>query len=633
MRLKILFLTCLLGASLAFVQQVRAQTQQTPPPLLFFSDLTSGPASGNSDHTYASSGGVYVTLYGNFLDNFSSIKLNGASCLTVVSSPAAWRWYERMIVMLGTTCTTGNWSITTPAGTWSGPMVSTTSGPDFTVRSGNIYYVSTTGSDSNAGTFSSPWATIPFAVQTAGKTAGNTIYAMNGVAATVDDGQGWGAALTMRDAWCQGSASAPNAFIGYPGATATIGCSPATCSGGIRGLRSTDYSADYARGFWTFAEVYFRSGGNGAVDISGGTMRQTACSAWNGGLAGCESRGWRFVGDDVSNANSAQTTAFQLSLAIQSKVYGNYLHDLVLNSTSRLDQSLYLSTDANYDEVAWNEIYNNKGRGGMQTHSSNLCWPNCAGDQTGFILHDLSIHDNMIHHINEEGILIDTVDPSMGSGIQVYNNVVYDANLDGNGDTIHFQLSGDFTQAGDTGFSPPPVWWYNNTISCNKGNGCWGAWFPDVHPATETSTNRLANNILYSTNSTIYLDPQTYLGAGCNNTDLSIACPSGSGNKNILYGNGTPTYPNLFAGSANSDPLFVSASGFNFHLQSGSPAIGAGLRTIQDVTTTKSVSAPIYDIDGRIRPNPPSIGAYEFGSGSISQSKPNPPTNLTVTVN
>jgi hypothetical protein len=268
----------------------------------------------------------------------------------------------------------------------------------------------------------------------------------------------------------------------------------------------------------------------------------------------------------------------------------------------------------------------------LQTHSSNECYPSCSGDQTGWILHDLTLHDNKIHHINEEGMLVDTIDPSQGNGIKVYNNVIYDAGLDGNGDNLHYQFSGDFTQSHGLGSSPPPSWWFNNTIYSTNGEASYGDWWPDVHSSGQTATARVANNIFYVANSSVaYLHIETYSGSGCGNTDSFSACGTQSGTTNLMYGNGAPTFPNLLTSSLNVNPLFVNGPGFDFHLQSGSPAIGAGLHTITDHTGNNSVAAPTYDIDGRIRPNPPSIGAYEFGSGS-SASRPNPPTNLTVAV-
>ncbi len=52
-----------------------------------------------------------------------------------------------------------------------------------------------------------------------------------------------------------------------------------------------------------------------------------------------------------------------------------------------------------------------------------------------------------------------------------------------------------------------------------------------------------------------------------------------------------------------ADPLFVHAEAGNFHLMHGSPCIGKG-KTIVTIAVT--------DKDGVVRPNPPSIGAYEL---------------------
>lgn len=613
----------------------------TPPPILFFTDIIDGPTSGNSDTTYSSTGGAYITLYGNFLDNYSSVQLNGNSCLTVVVGPQTWRWYERMVVKLGTSCTSGNFSITTPNGTWSGPTVETTEwgrAADFTVTSGVIRYVATNGSDTAAGSFSAPWAHPWYGVETLGALAGggNVLYVKSGSGGTysTDDGQGWGANITFRTDWSSksGTATASNAIVGYPYANyptteAVIGCEGSGCPDFA--LRSTDTDAWTVAncGYWTFAELGLRSADNGGavIGLAGGSPP--------GSL---DARGWRLVGLDVTSPTGGNNTAtpFQVQSASQGQILGNWEHDILLAATSRLDQAMYLSTDADYWEIGWNEIYNSGGRGGIQTHSSNLCWLSCGNsDRTGWILHDLAIHDNIIHHIAEEGILVDTADPgkpctqSFPCGVKIYNNVIYDVGRDGSAsDAGHMQLSGDFTNcpggACDIGTSPPPEWWYNNTITCTTSGeeACWGSWFPDIHSGPgypPTVTVRHANNIIYSQGSVPYLAPQTYLGSTCSSTDNSISCPAMSGSKNLLYGNGAATYTNLMTGTINLNPQFVNPGSFNFALQNGSPAIGAGLHTIQDATATKSIPAPTYDITGLVRPNPPSIGAYEYGSATV----------------
>ena len=58
------------------------------------------------------------------------------------------------------------------------------------------------------------------------------------------------------------------------------------------------------------------------------------------------------------------------------------------------------------------------------------------------------------------------------------------------------------------------------------------------------------------------------------------------------------------------NPLFVSSG--DYHLQAGSPAIGKGL-SITGLTT---------DYAGNAVKNPPSIGAYEYGSSPAPTAVP-----------
>ncbi len=99
---------------------------------------------------------------------------------------------------------------------------------------------------------------------------------------------------------------------------------------------------------------------------------------------------------------------------------------------------------------------------------------------------------------------------------------------------------------------------------------------------------------------------------------------SGTFTNNLNYGGGRI---NLGSGgtavntvSANPDLVDIAspASGGNFQLESGSPAIGAGIHSY----------APTYDLDGNLRANPPSIGAYEYTG--TQPSPPSPPDDLTA---
>lgn len=129
------------------------------------------------------------------------------------------------------------------------------------------------------------------------------------------------------------------------------------------------------------------------------------------------------------------------------------------------------------------------------------------------------------------------------------------------------------------------------------------------------SANYSASNVQFY-NNTIYNHPQgsgVEVGGGASSTIVR---------NNILYQNGTPII-NAGSGTVTSNnlttnPMFVNASGANFKLQSGSPAIDTGA-TISAVTT---------DFDKASRPAGAAydIGAYEFASVAA----PAAPTNVRI---
>jgi hypothetical protein len=554
--------------------------EPSQPPVLFFSDLKSGPASGNSDTTYGSNGGVYVNLYGNFFgttQGSSTVSLGSISCLRVISWGMSWNWYQKITVQLTPTCLSGNFIVTTDKGK--------SNGLPFTITSGKVFYVSPNGKDSNNGSFSRPWMTVPHAVQTAGTKAGNIIYAENGVTAAKEDGEEWEAALTLKADWCRGTAAEPDVLAAYPGASVQIGSSNSRTPG--YGLRTTDSSAGggACSGYWTFAGINFRGGS--AISVNG------------------PSQYWRFVANDISNAqNSGENgggAAFEFGQASHNEIFGNHLHDLNLATTDRLQQGLYLSTDANHSDVGWNLLANAKGRALLQTHSSPLSSGN------GFVLYDIRIHDNMIHGAAEECILVDTVDPSKGA-ILVFNNVLWDCGRDGSGsDSQHMQLSGDFDHA--QGVGSGWIEWYNNTVYCEstEKENCWGSGYVDIHDG-RGAFNSVHNELLYSNGEANYWavgatpwNPSFY----CEASSSSAECPTFRGSNNLVFNHGAPTYTRILLANFNIDPMFVNLRGRDFHLQLNSAAHAKG------ITAWDGVNAPAYDIEGRLRGSPPSVGAYE----------------------
>jgi hypothetical protein len=569
-RLRWIFLTWPLIASLVSAQSA---------PVIFFSDLTSGPNSRGE--TVGAFSGSYVTLYGNFFGSSqgsSKVTLNGADCLRVVSWGTTWQWYQKIVVQLGFRCASGNFAVSVN-GTGSNLI-------PFTVNNGRIYFVSTDGKDSNNGSFASPWKTIPHAVQTTGGGAGNVIYVRNGVRQDTDDGQGWRAALLLRAEWCKGRALQPNALVAYPGATVTIG----TATGPDSGIRSTDSSGGggACQGGWTFAGLQLH-GTHMGIGLNGQSRTSPSSD-------------WRVIGNDISCPNGDGPTAcFEASHSSNLKMYGNYVHDVGRigpPTASALYHGVYFSTDTNHVDFAWNVIANVRGCRGLQLHSTD-----------GYDLYDYSIHDNTIHDTQCDGIVLATMNPEEGQ-ISLFNNVIYNAGKGPNNPehtgAWHCIYLAAYTNRGPAGRGTVEV--YGNTMY-----NCGGFLTPPYRGSNGGVQNgggkdpvkiHLQNNVIYQLNiSAPYFDNENPVPDGIYGTN------------NVMYGIGKPPAGEHVTGTINSDPHFVNP-GTDFHLSAPGPSNGAG---------SKVSPVAANDHDGIVRRSPSAVGAYEYSATAGDNKTSRPP--------
>ena len=505
--------------AVVLVADASAVTIQTPAPVIFFIDLTSGPNSGGE--SVSGVAGAYVTIYGN---NFgaaqgsSTITWNGLTCLRVVSWGQQWQWYQKIVAQLGSSCTpgTGNFVVTVNGQASTSDTSHGDTGAAFTVRStGNIYCVSTSGNNSNSGKFPNCWSSIPYAVHGGTTVAGDIIYVENGVQQTTQDTYSASVALINSGG---GTASMPLALVAYPGATVTVGSS------------TTNYGfffpaiGGYSGNNWTIAGIT--------------TIGVTAFALnWYDGV--------RLIANDASCPNGNGSTAcVQSDGGTNYRLYGNNIHDAGFSSTIKTYHAIYWSTTGNHTWMGWNTVANVQGCRGIQFYS-----------YTSPDMFDLHVHDNLIHDVRCDGINFSTVNPDAGT-VEAYNNVMYNVGkgpdpIDGQSVYTCFDMAAFTTHVA-------AVKIYNNTClnAGFSGNSNAGA----VNPTVPTS---LVNNIF------LQLNGVPYVVAGCSNLSSST--------NNDFYGSGgAPSCGSGLTGSLSVDPRVVSTSIPNLHLQSGSPIIGIG---------------------------------------------------------
>jgi hypothetical protein len=515
---------------------------------IFYTDLTSGPATGGQ-----AGKGAFVTLYGN---GFGASQ--GASTVTVGGGAAdnypVWT-STKVTMQLGAAAQTGD-VVVHVAGKGDSNAV------PFTIRSGTIYFVSGTGKDGNAGTFASPWGTIPKAKNSLA--AGDIAYvgtsAGDSVSQTTEDASSaYGGALGMsvNDGANAGTATMPKALVVYPGATATIG-DPVNLAHGII-VPAITGTFDY----WTIAGFTLR-GLNEAIELEG------------------SSQGWRIVGNDISCPNGSGESGCVTDGAVNSApglaFLGNDVHDAAASVTSvtKYYHAIYFSS--NHLELGWNVVRDGKTCRGIQIHDT--------GGPNNF---DISIHDNLIHGTVCDGINLATVDPSQGA-VKAFDNVVYDVGTgpdpaDGSSSYACIYVA-NITNTGAAGSGNVEV--YDNTLAnCGaRGTSAGGAISLTAGPVGIV----LTDNLVLATSS------ESYVASDSPATGIT-------GNDNLFFGAGVPPAGSGLTGSINADPAVANATSNDYHLTAGSPAVDTGVPT-----------AAVTDFDGNPRPQGKAydVGAYEL---------------------
>src|SRR5256885_1056734 len=306
--------------------------------------------------------------------------------------------------------------------------------------------------------------------------------------------------------------------------------------------------------------------------------------------------GWRVINNDFNcPLGGGQSACMHTDTTTNYFFYGNYTHN-VGDQASQIDKfqhGNYYTTNSNHIWMGWNEVDNNP-TGSTTAGGCRAVQFFSTGGANQF---DLHVFNNYIHNAICDGINFSTVNPSQGT-VEAFNNIV--AHVGTGPDPANGLSNYSCVVSGGGGTGNTLV--YNNTFY-----DCGGRKTNDAGALDPTTPGIIAtNNIFYQLSGESYINP---------NGNPSIL----SGSNNIWFG--LSNAPSQTTGNITADPLLV-LPGSDFALQSTSPAIGARTGSQQSS----------WDANGGPRPNPPSIGAYEF-SAATSAQRPNPPTNLTVIVN
>ncbi|HXU13637.1 MAG TPA: IPT/TIG domain-containing protein [Terriglobales bacterium] len=587
MRFKWLLLICLFWAPAVLAQN----------PVLLFSDLTFGPNTGWNG---SSTQGAAVTVWGkNFgaTRGSSYITINGAQ-LSTSSSYAEWdaigpaRGLERITFWIPSTAATGNGNITvTVNGVTSNAL-------PFQVAPATILFVDVTnGNNNNDGrTTATAWKDLwkwtpclsndPYHYPSHCNTLGDSQYIMyvrGGTYTTKDPYAGaYNPFIGVSNPF--GSPTAQKAIVGYPGENPIIDTGGGQQSDIIIQLQWAPYG--YGASYITVAKL---TGQNGAEFYSvwgdynrivGNSLLNYRDQDWSGVI---------FVG------NSHHTSIY--GNLFNNCGYDSYKHNIYIKTQpiaagNSYDQSVL------YTEVGYNEFANAYA---SDTHGGVIFLSRDSGQSSQYI-HDYTyIYGNLFHGGNDDYLYSgDSV--TLGGHIYLYNNIFLPQTSNEGGLTVYYGTTQEY--------------FFNNLFYQTNSN--------NLVNVNYTATPTFNNNIWWPTSGT--------------GLDMGGVTSGRATLDHELWYTGAPSNspPVYITNTTVGNPLFVSPSGNDFHIQSTSPARGAGINLY---STLSALPGGKYDYEGKTYPSSGAwdIGPLQYGSGSTSgggggggTTPPAPPTGLTA---
>ena len=563
-------------------------------PVLFFSDLDSGPKTGNSDGTGS---GVIVTIWGV---NLGSSQGTSKVYVGSVEATAVYYWKDADGSAPGGPADLNTYQnmqevcFSVPAGASDGANTikvtvdSTDSNTlPFTVRSGNIYFIKSGGSDAAAGSWSAPWATLANTFSNK-LSAGSTVYSVG-----IGTSSGFAVDRTV------GTSANPIALVAYPNSSVALSGSP----GGSAVILNYNVSSSYVN----LSKISITCAGNGVsqspygldaipynrvvgVEITGPTVY----GGYGGAITASGSHdnppyGGHYLGLYIHDYGYRSTTPglnnYSYNYSTSSGTWTdppyNGIGDDCTNCTSmdRYQHLYYISirqdnTNVPGYEIGWNSLINNPILHGIHIYDQGV-----SGSSFNT---SILVHDNFV--LNQGGAFFDEEIP-YSSDIYVYNNVFV-------------------TESGKAWCGPPfnpkgqgHTYFYNNTVY---------GWRIATSSSGSSPTTVFRNNIFYDS-------------LGVDYFSFTPATKS----DNLFYstqGTSNPSFYSAGAGDLNVDPDFNNAGSLDFSLPVDSPALDEGYNTSSVVTA---------DFNGLTRDTSPSIGAFEYAEAEAPDTT-NPSCTITT---
>jgi hypothetical protein len=391
------------------------------------------------------------------------------------------------------------------------------------VAQAKTYYVAPTGSDSNPGTLSQPWATL----QHAGETAepGDTVLVRGGA---YTEGEIW---LRSDYGHCGSAAGGLVTIRAYPGETPLFG----------NAARSLYISCDYLR----IEGLHFSNGKSIAIWGLGRTTIQLVNNHFTG--AG-------YAYDAISTEGN--------NILIEGNVC-----DIAGNTQGTQGHCYYIHHGTNI------RLRNNVARG-MTGYGIHVFDQRRGEDPPGFnrLINNVVIEGNVCFESEQRsGIILAASDGARIENVIVRNNLLFDNPVAG------------LNVAADS----RTISIYNNTIYNNRLAGIL------VYGQGTLQSIAIKNNLLDLGNQTSAKHLDNQRADVALTVDHNLYWPAPAKLTNAV--DGAPVIGN---------PRFANAAADDFHLQSSSAAIDAGLALAQVATDKDGVARPkgaAYD-----------AGAYEF---------------------